>query len=112
MAERSGVHRFASNSWMTVMAAPCAMQRGQSTRETSHITGVQAGCKKTEMICMHSIDGWQFLHPVPPQWGGGIPDVQSDGCWILLLILCPGPHLWNVDLASLVLVVRLTKMIC
>ena len=36
---------------------------------------------------------------------------QSDRCQILLPILCPGPHLWNVDPAYLVLVVRpMTKM--
>ena len=34
----------------------------------------------------------------------------SDGCWILLLILHPGPWLWSVGLAYLVLVARPMKM--
>ena len=60
-----------------------------------HITGVWPGCKKIEMMCMHQFDGRQFLHPIlhpVPLWRAGVSPVwQSDGCQILLLILCPGP---------------------
>ena len=79
-----------------------------------HITGVWAGCKKIEMICMCQLDRWCSLHPnlysVPCQWGGGIPHVvvqqMSDPPSDPPSRSC----LWNIDPVSLVLVVRPTKM--
>ena len=62
------------------------------------------------MMCMHQCDGWQSLHPVPHQWGRGIPNVA------LQQMLNPPSdppsrfHLWNVNPVSLVLTVRLMKM--
>ena len=68
---------------------------------------------RRQMICMHQFDGWWFLcpilHPVPHQWGGGIPNVA-----VQQMSDPPDPPsrscLWNVDPTNLVFVVRATKM--
>ena len=88
----------------------CNMKGASVQGRHSHITGVQARCKKIEMICMHWFDGHLTLHSGPGQWGGGIPNVAVQQMSYPPPVHHPGPCLWNVDLAYLLLVVRLMKM--
>ena len=65
---------------------------------------------------MHLFDGWWSLHqilpPVPHQWHGGIPNVVVQQMSDPPSDPPSRSHLWNVNPASLVLVVRLKKMTC
>ena len=139
---RSGVHRFTSNSWMTVTALSYATLRGQSARETFlHYWSPSEMQEDWDDVCAlvqqasSPLSGSTLMGQGCP-WCVGLTDVQSSiqvhasgvgvslMCWFnRCLIPCPVTPIWssvqvhvfkcvNVDLAYLVLAVRSMKMIC
>ena len=90
-----GVHWFTSNSWLTVSAPPCTTWGGRSVMETSSHYWSLGGMQ--DWNDMHA-SVWQMAVPLSDSSiqfhfdGAGVSLMwQSNGCWILLLILHPGP---------------------
>ena len=105
-----GVHQFALNSWLTVTVPLCAMQRGQSARETSsHYWSL--GRMQEDWNDMLVLVWWMA---VPPSDSPSSSTLMEQGIpnlvvwWMLDPPSDPLPrsHLWNVDPASHVYAVK------